>query len=158
EAISMDRQFRMPGITGIVTAIMLVMLSCASLLPAQTDPMELQRRAIARIDSVVDFFRKTGDFRSRVGELSQAELELEASNRMLTARQDWVNLALGLIKQGHVYRMQSQWPQAIALYTQAEDAARRGQNVARQSEALAWRSMAERSQRNVGAALADATQ
>jgi tetratricopeptide (TPR) repeat protein len=119
---------------------------------AQGDPLELQKLAIQRIDAIVDYFRKTGDARSRLPELAQVEAALIASNRMLAARGDWSALALGLIKQGHVYRMQNQWQAAIPLYQQAQQAAERGQNLARQSEALAWRAMAEYSQRNLGQA------
>jgi CHAT domain-containing protein/tetratricopeptide (TPR) repeat protein len=125
---------------------------------AQGDPLALQRSAIQRIDAFVDQFRKTGDMRTRLPDLAQAEAELAASNRMLAARQDWSALALGLIKQGHTYRMQAQWPNAITLYQQAEDAAKRGRNIAHQADALAWRATAESSRRNVGQAFADAAQ
>src|SRR5262245_31314582 len=124
----------------------------------QGDPIELQNRAIQRIDVFVETFRKTGDMRSRLPDLAQADAELSASNRMLAARSDWSALAMGLIKQGHVYRMQGQWQPAAQLYTMAEEAARRGNNVVRQSDALAWRGLAYSSMRNVGQAVADATQ
>ena len=124
----------------------------------QGDPMELQSRAIQRLDAFVETFRKTGDVRSRMPDLAQAEAELSASNRMLAARGDWSALALGLIKQGHVYRIQGQWQASIPFYSQAEEAARRGNNVARQSDALAWRGLAEISLRNAGQAVADAAQ
>jgi CHAT domain-containing protein len=55
---------------------------------AQGDPIELQKRAIQRIDDFTDQFRKTGDFRSRIADLAQAEGELAASNRILADRQD----------------------------------------------------------------------
>lgn len=147
------------GVSKLILGSALLCLSArAQLVSAQGDPIELQKRAVQRIDSFVDQFRKTGDVRSRIPDLAQAEAELAASNRMLAARGDWSPLAFGLIKQGHVYRMQSQWPNAIALYQQAEEAAKRGRNVVHQADALAWRALAESSRRNVGQALAVATE
>jgi CHAT domain-containing protein len=125
---------------------------------AQGDALELQQRAIQRIDAIVDHFRKTGEYQSRLPELAQVELELGVSNRMLAGRGDWSALALGLIKQGHCYRMQGQWDRAIPFYQQAEQAAARGQNAGRQSEALTWKAAAESSRRNLGQAAADARQ
>ncbi len=80
------------------------------------------------------------------------------SNRQLAGRADWTNLSVGLIKQGHVHRMQAQWADAILLYRAAEEIARRAQNAAHQSDALAWRALAESSQSNIGQAFADATE
>ena len=137
---------------------LLSLLLFSSVAGAQGDPLALQQQAIRRIDDFVDHFRKTGDMRSRLPDLAQAEAELASSNRTLAARGDWSALALGLIKHGHVYRMQGQWPNAIALYQQAEEAAKRGRDVVRQADALAWRALAESSRRNVGQAFADATQ
>lgn len=140
--------------------ILLLMLSstAAAAQAPPNDPLELQKRAVARIDSVIDRFRRTGDTRLQISELMQAEVELSASNRALAARQSWSALAFGLIKQGHVHRLQGQWPEAIALYQSAQEAATRGRDVVRQSDALAWRALAESSRRNLGAALSNATQ
>jgi CHAT domain-containing protein len=126
--------------------------------PPPNDPLELQKRAVARIDSVIDRFRRTGDTLLQVSELLQAGAELSASNRALAARQNWSALAFGLIKQGHVYRLQGQWAEAIALYQSAQEAATRGRDVVRQSDALAWRALGESSRRNLGPAVSIATQ
>src|SRR5437899_4390037 len=126
--------------------------------PPPNDPLELQMRAVARIDSVIDRFRRTGDTRLQVSELLQAGAELSASNRALAARQSWSALAFGLIKQGHVHRLQGQWAEAISLYQSAQEAATRGRDVVRQSDALAWRALAESSRRNLGPAVSIATQ
>jgi CHAT domain-containing protein len=125
---------------------------------AQADPLALQQQAIRRIDGVVEAFRKTGDFRSRLPDLAQAERELAASNQMLAARSDWNALAFGLIKQGHVHRMQANWAPAIALYRQAGEAARRAGNAVHQADALAWSALADSTRRNLGQASADATE
>jgi CHAT domain-containing protein/tetratricopeptide (TPR) repeat protein len=132
-------------------------LFVASQALAQADPLALQQQAIRRIDGVVEAFRKTGDFRSRLPDLAQAERELAASNQMLAARSDWNALAFGLIKQGHVHRMQANWAPAIALYRQAGEAARRAGNTVHQADALAWSALADSSRRNLGQASADAT-
>ena len=54
--------------------------------------------------------------------------------------------------------MQGQWQPAVQLYTLAEEAARRGNDVVRQSDALSWRGLAQQSLRNLGQAVTDATQ
>ena len=129
----------------------------ALLLSAQgSDPLTLQRRAIERIDAVIDAARKTGNL--RLADLAPADADLTASNRALSSRGDWSALALGLTKQGSIYRMQGRWDNAITLYTQAEEAAKRGRDVALQSDALAWRALAESSKGVRGAALTDATE
>ena len=117
-------------------SILLLNLSAtvsAAQTPQPNDPLELQRRAVARIDSVIDQFRRTGDTRLQVSELLQAGAELSASNRALAARQNWSALAFGLIKEGHVHRLQGQWAEAIPFYQSAQEAATRGRDVVRQT-------------------------
>src|SRR5262249_14099163 len=106
-----------------LVAVGLSVIALPQSMLAQGDPLELQARAIRRLDGFVETFRKTGDMRSRLPDLAQAEAELSASNQMLVARGDWSALALGLIKQGHVYRMQGQWQASIPFYSQAAEAA-----------------------------------
>lgn len=125
---------------------------------AQSDAGALQKSAIARIDAYIDHFRKTGDLQSMRAELLQADAELTASNRIFAASGDGSALALGLTKQGHIYRMQGQAQNAIGLYTQALQAATAARNSTRQVDALSWRALAESNQRNIGAALADASE
>ena len=145
--------------TAPISIVLLILFSTGA--GAQTpanNPLELQKRAVARIDSVIDRFRRTGDTRLQISELVQAGAELAASNRALAASQSWSALAFGLIKQGHVHRLQGQWPEAIALYQNAQEAATRGRDVVRQGDALAWRALAESSRRNLGPALSIAAQ
>ena len=136
----------------VILGISLVVLSAQAL--AQLDPLALQKQAIQRIDAFVNRFRMTGEMKSGLADLVQAEAELDASNRVLAARRDWAHLALGLTKRGHVYRMQGQWPSAIALYQQAAEAAKQGADIVRQADALAWKGLAEQSRRNLGQAFA----
>jgi tetratricopeptide (TPR) repeat protein len=114
--------------------------------------------ATTLINLYIDHFRKTGEIATRLDLLNSAEVELRAANQALLDAHDFNLAALGLIKQGHVYRMQAQWPKAIELYNQAEDAAKQGRDVIRQAEALAWRALAESSRLNLGRAFADASQ
>ena len=141
-----------------LSVAVLGLFSLSVVASAQGDARALQQQAIRRIDAFIEHFRKTGDLRSRLPDLAQAEAELAASNSAFGTRGEWSALALGLTKQGHIPRMQGQWPRAIALYQQAEQAARRGGDVVRQADALAWRALAESSRGNVGQAFADASQ
>src|SRR5215510_6513905 len=65
----------------VLQAGLLSLLVCTSIAAAQGDPLALQQQAIRRLDGFIDYFRKTGDMRSRLNELAQAEAELSASNR-----------------------------------------------------------------------------
>ena len=148
----------MLGHRGVVL-IALAVLTCAAVeteSAAAESAVDMQKRAIARINSYVEHVRRTGDRSSLVPELAMADLDLIASNQQLAAQGDWSAVSLGLIKRGTLYRMQAQWSPAINLYTEAVTAAVRAGNSERQSDALAWRAMAESSARNVGAALKDA--
>jgi CHAT domain-containing protein len=138
-------------------AALLCTLACAVPVFGQDDPLALQRRAVQRIDGFVDQVRRTGDIRAALPELALADRELAASNLALATHGEWSSLAYGLIKQGHIYRLQSQWPNAIAFYQQAEEAAKRGRNVVHQTDALAWRAFAQSMNRNTAQAVADAT-
>jgi CHAT domain-containing protein len=142
----------------ILLATLLISFCFSTQSFAQGDPVALQQQAIRRIDGFVEVFRKTGDIRSRMGDLAQADRELSLSNQMLAQRGAWEPLALGLTKQGTIQRMQGNWAPAIALYKQAGEAARRAGNIAYQADALAWGALAQTSTGNVGQALADATQ
>ena len=130
----------------------------AQIAAAQEDPLELQRRALQRIDAVVDHARKTGELASRLPDLTQAEAELAKSNQMLAARGDWLPLALGLIKQGHCYRLQGQWDRSIPFYDLAEKAALRGGTRHGRPRPSRGRPTSETSRRNLGQAAADARQ
>jgi CHAT domain-containing protein len=138
-------------------AVLLCVLAGASPVFGQGDPVDLQRRAVQRIDAFVDQVRRGADIRIALPELALAERELAASNLALATKGDWASLAFGLIKQGHIHRMQSQWPNAIAFYQQAEEAAKRGRSVVHQADALAWRALAHSMNRNVAEGVADAT-
>jgi CHAT domain-containing protein len=129
----------------------------APLATAQADALALQQRAIKRIDDFVAHYRLTGDFASQRGELAAADAELSQSNQALQNRGEWSAAALGLIKQGSVWRMQAEWDRAIGLYREAEQAAQRGRNPTLQADALAWRALAETSNNQHGQAHTNAS-
>lgn len=120
------------------------------------DPAELQRDAIAKIDAFVDYFRKTGDYRSRIADLADAERQLRASVDGFSGRGDLANAALSLIRLGQIQRMQGKWDAARAYYEQAEAAARKANHPAHQAKALVGRAQSEAELRNLSAAQADA--
>jgi CHAT domain-containing protein len=142
--------------TLFVVTTALALFSHPSPAVGQDDPIVLQKRARVRFDAYVDRFRRTGDRPNPSPDLAQADAELSTSNAALAARKTWSALAYGLITQGSVHRVQGEWERAIALYDQAVDAAGRARKTAYQSEALAWRSLAQSSRHNVGPAIKDA--
>lgn len=134
---------------------LLLWLAPAAVL-AQPNPLALQQQAIQRIDAVVAHIRRTGERQSQAVQLEQARADLGLSNSQLAQRGDQRALALGLIKQGHTFRLQGQWPMAIQLYQDALGAARQASDGGLQSESLAWKALAESSRQERGQALADA--
>src|SRR5260370_16551967 len=101
------------GILAACLTALLCLVPAVRSLSAPYDPDVVQKRAIARIDACIDQFRRTGDMRSFIPELAQADGELASSNREYAARGDSSPLALGLINQGHIHRMQPQCPNPI---------------------------------------------
>ena len=136
--------------------VFLSVLFLASPSLAQNDPLALQQQAIKRIDGYLDFVRKTGDFKSRLPDLAQADSELTQSNGIFETRKDWFALALGLTKQGSIYRLQGQNQQAITFYKKAEDVAKLAQDRERQAEALSYLAQTELNMKDYGPALAEA--
>ena len=120
------------------------------------DPTELQRGAVEKIDAVVDHYRKTGDFKSRIGELDDAERQLLASINGFRDRDDLANVALSLIKLGQIQRMRTKWDAALPFFQQAEIEARKANRPAYEAKALMYRAGAENMLRDNGTAQAHA--
>ena len=109
----MGKRVTYQGLTLVfIIAALLIILPPAH--PA--DPLAQQQEAIARIDAFIDHFRKTGDYKSRVGDLQRADRELAASVEAFTARKDLASAALSLVRLGQIQRMQGKWEAAIAFY------------------------------------------
>lgn len=116
------------------------------------DAAEQQRDAINHIDSFVDYFRKTGDFKSRVVELTESERKLSATVEMFVGRGDLASAALSLIKLGQIQRMQGKWDAALQYYRQAETTARKAKHAAHQAKALIGQAQSEDGLRDYGSA------
>ena len=151
--------------TRLCRSLLLLMVAwlCVLSMPssAQEDALSVQQRAIARIDTIIDLVRKTGDWRNGLSEFMQADRELAASNAFFATSNDWGPLALGLMKQGTLRRIAAQWAPdqwapALSLYRQAAGAAHRAGSVAYQADALAWVSSVEISMNNIAQASSDA--
>lgn len=143
----------MIGRNGIILFFCMVSALLAVFWPAfAADPFLQQREAISRIDAFLDYFRKTGDYRSRVGELQHAERELTSSADAFTAQKDWASLTLSLIKLGQIQRMQGKWSAAIGYYQQAENTAGKANHSGYRAKALVGRAQAEVQLRDYGAA------
>ena len=125
---------------------------------AEDNATLLQQQAITRINAVVDHFLKTGDFRSRIADLQQAESELTTSNQAFAVRGDWSALAQGLVRLGQARQMQGNWESALAYYRQAETTARRANDTAMQIKALTGIAKVEAALRDYGSAAAHAAQ
>jgi hypothetical protein len=65
---------------------------------------ELQSAGGAKIDAFIDYFRKTGDYISRVSDLDDAERQLRASVEGFRDRDDLANAALSLIGVSSLWR------------------------------------------------------
>lgn len=86
-AESLDRAFALRDMGAMISstvpafaALVLLLLFTPSVLAAEgEDPSVLLQRATARIEAAVDHYRKTGDFKSSVGELAPAQGELEVA-------------------------------------------------------------------------------
>ena len=143
--------------TGLIFSSVLVSALLIILPPAYpADPLAQQQDAIARIEAFIEYFRKTGDFKSRVGDLQQAERELAASVEAFTDRNDLASAALSLVRLGQIQRMQGKWDVAIAFYQKAESAAVKANHIAYRAKALVGRAQAEAQLRDYGAAAAHA--
>jgi CHAT domain-containing protein len=123
-----------------------------------TDPGELQRNAVAKIDAFIDNFRKTGDYKSRIADLDDAERQLRASLDSFRDRRDLAGAALSLIKLGQIQRMKSNWEEALRYYEQGEITAQKANHPAYEAKALMDRARAEAELRDYGTAQAHVEQ
>jgi CHAT domain-containing protein len=123
--------------------LLLVFLLATEIRVRAADPTALQHAAMATIDAFIDYFRKTGDYTTRVATLDEAERQLNASVDGFRDQDDLANVALSLIKLGQIQRMKSKWDAAVSYYEQAEIAAQKANHLAYQSKALTDRARAE---------------
>ncbi|MCZ6620731.1 MAG: tetratricopeptide repeat protein, partial [Deltaproteobacteria bacterium] len=118
-------------------------------------PHLLQEQAIKRIDTFIDYFRKTGDRVSLLPQLRQAYTELVTSYNAFLRSDNSAAAALCLIKLGDIQRMQNRWNQAVDFYQQAYKLAKEVDHSALQAKALMGRARTEiYGLRDLGAAAA----
>jgi tetratricopeptide (TPR) repeat protein len=98
---------------------LLIFLSFSCFIQAAKNPTESQQIAIKRIENFRDYFRKTGDFKSKLDELHQAEKELSDSYHAFISSSNSASAALSQIKLGDIQRMQNNWEKAKVHYQQA---------------------------------------
>jgi CHAT domain-containing protein len=158
--VSSKRIVSKVGVSGswrlILHPLLLAALLATCMRARAADPAELQRDAMAKIDAFVDTFRKTGDYKSRIGDLDDAERQLRASVDGFRDRDDLAGAALSLIKLGQIQRMKSNWDAALPYYQEAEIAAQKANHPAYEAKALMDGARAEKELRDYGAAQAHA--
>lgn len=118
----------------------------------------LQQQAVDRLDALMERYRSTMDLAPLRPDLLQADAELTQSNETLRALGDDADLALGLIKQGKVWHLQSQYGRAVALYRDAYAAALRAGDLAHQAGALSGKASTEHARGDPRQAVSDAEQ
>lgn len=121
---------------------------------AQADsPPNRLYHAMTLIAQYIDHFRKTGDFKSKLATLQEAEAELLVVNNTLIDT-NTLNLAgLSLLKLGDVRRMQSDWRGALKYYEAAEAVAVKDRDSAQETAARIGQAKAENSSHQSVAAL-----
>jgi CHAT domain-containing protein len=102
-----------------------------------SDPQQLQKSGIVRIDRWADDVRRTGDAKNKLSELAAAQSELKASYNLFIERQDFAGASWSAFKMGDIQRYLNQWGQAAPIYKSAFDLAKRANRTDYQTEALA---------------------
>ncbi|SEM18465.1 CHAT domain-containing protein [Syntrophus gentianae] len=117
----------------LMTTLMLAP-GCAT--SADSQAAAIQKRAIQRIENYLEHFRKTGDQKTLLPELHQAERELFQSLNEFQRSGKLPDAALCLIKLGDIQRMQNQWANALGRYQEGEKLARQSGHRAYQAKAF----------------------
>jgi CHAT domain-containing protein len=120
---------------------------------ASDSPLQLQQKAIKRVEAYSVFIRKTGDYKSQLPELEAADLELAESNAFFEAMKDWPAVAQGLFRRGQIRQWRNQLPEARELFGRTYDAAKQAGDAGLQSRALDHKSSVEYRLHDYGAAL-----
>jgi len=120
---------------------MLLSLLLVAAMPAfgqrtAADPQQLQKDGIAKIDHWLDYVRRTGDAKSTVSELAEAQVELKSSFDLFMQRQDYGGASLSAIKIANIQRLVNQWRQAATIYQAAIELAKSSNRSDYQTTAL----------------------
>ncbi|MGF7213550.1 CHAT domain-containing protein [Skermanella aerolata] len=100
------------------------------------DAVVLQERAIARIDAVVNHFRRTGDLQLEQHGFAQGRVELTDSAAAFEQRGDLASAALSHIKLGDLERIDKRWPDAVSAYKKGYSLAQQTGQRTYQAKAL----------------------
>ncbi len=128
-------------VMAILMAILMSAPDCAT--SADSRAAALQKRAIQRIDNYIEHFRNTGDQKTLLPELHQAEGELFQSLNEFQWSGNLSDAALCLIKLGDIQRYQEKWMDALRYYRDGEKLARQSNRDAYQAMALIGQARAE---------------
>jgi CHAT domain-containing protein len=109
----------------------------SSFVLASTDPEQLQKQGIAKIDHWTDYARRTGDAKSTVSELASAQSDLKTSYEVFLRRNDFTGASWSAIKLADVQRLMNQFPEAATTYRTAIELAKRAKRIDYQAKALA---------------------
>ena len=120
----------------VLCFLMLVATLPEAFAQAPSDPQQLQKSGIAKIDQWTDYVRHTGDARSTVSELAAAQAELKTSFDLFSQRQDYSGASLSAVKIATIQRLLNQWQQAATIYQGAIELAKHASRTDYQTTAL----------------------
>lgn len=103
---------------------------------ARDEPTEIQRRAIQRIDRVLEYRRQTGDIQGSLAELQTAAAELASTCTYFESSGSLAPWALSLNKLGEIGRLLNKYREAQSYYQQAYQLAAKAGHAGYQVKAL----------------------
>jgi tetratricopeptide (TPR) repeat protein len=122
----------------------------------QSDALDLQQVAAARLRELTEEFRRKFDAKPLQAALELIGNELVQSNKVLREAGDDVDLAAGLIKQGDVWRLLDQQARAASLYGEAAVVAQRGKHLGYEADAWSSKARSEYASGRIEQAASDA--
>ena len=146
---SRDGAMHFGGLTGQLFCILLFCLfffaTSATAIFAQSgsNPQQLQKQGIAKIDHWMDYVGRTGDAKSTISELTSAESDLKSSHGLFLNRQDFAGAAWSAIKIADIQRMQNQFRQAATTYRTAIELGKRANRIDYQTKAMTRLALSE---------------
>ncbi len=132
----MNSQSPIKSCAGWLPAILMLVAGLSAFGQGVSDPKQLQKDGIAKIDHWLDYVRRTGDAKSTVSELATAQMELKASFDAFMQRQDYADASLSAIKVASIQRLQNQLQQAVTIYQGAIELAKRASRTDYETTAL----------------------
>ncbi len=128
------------GRAGLLAVVLAVVFSPCF---AQDDAATLQLRSSQLIDSAIEHFRKTGDDKSLLPQLQQAEKDLLVSSKTFLNNGDLANATVSLFKLGTAQRLLESWTAAKSSFKASYETAVRAGDAVNQAKALRGMAMAD---------------